>query len=250
MKVSLVVASGVHQGKVIPIVGPQFVIGRDPGCQLRPASQAVSKQHCAVLVRDGKVYLKDFGSTNGTVLNDGVVKGEERQLANNDAVQIGPLDFTVRIEPTVAPPDATPFPDTNAEGAAALAAVKAVTAAAGNKAPPVKSPTPAPGSKEIPALKGGSKETPAPNQTPAHPGDDEHDRLAAMLLGLEDGDVPGGSTVVDVPTPDLSGATAAGTGEQPKPDDKEAAAKKATPTREDTSNAASEILRKYMRRPR
>ncbi|HEX4607682.1 MAG TPA: FHA domain-containing protein, partial [Urbifossiella sp.] len=56
MKVSLVVASGVHQGKAIPIVGPQFIIGRDPTCQLRPASQAVSKQHCAVLVRDGKVY--------------------------------------------------------------------------------------------------------------------------------------------------------------------------------------------------
>jgi len=252
MKVNLVVASGVHQGKVIPIIGSQFVIGRDPQCQLRPASQAVSKQHCAVLVRDGKVYLKDFGSTNGTVLNDGVVKGEERQLANNDSVKIGPLDFTVRIEPTVAQPDATPFPDTNAEGAAALAAVKAATAAAGSTSPPAKSPTPAPGtrpgSKEAPALKAGSKETPAPNQTPA--GDDEHDRLAAMLLGLEDGEVPGGSTVVDIPAPDLSGATAPGTGEQPKPDDKEAAAKKAVPTREDTSNAASEILRKYMRRPR
>ncbi|HEY3789102.1 MAG TPA: FHA domain-containing protein, partial [Urbifossiella sp.] len=65
MKVSLVVATGAHQGKVVPIVGTQFLIGRDPQCQLRPASQAVSKQHCAVILRDGKVYLKDFGSTNG-----------------------------------------------------------------------------------------------------------------------------------------------------------------------------------------
>src|SRR4051812_2979685 len=65
MKVSLVVASGVHQGKAIPIAVPQFLIGRDPQCHLRPASQAVSKQHCAVVVRDGQVYLKDFGSTNG-----------------------------------------------------------------------------------------------------------------------------------------------------------------------------------------
>lgn len=254
MKVSLVVASGVHQGKVIPIIGPQFLIGRDPQCHLRPASQAVSKQHCAVLVRDGKVYLKDFGSTNGTVLNDGIVKGEERQLANNDSVKIGPLDFTIRIEATVPVADATPFPEANPEGAAALAAVKAATAAAGSKAPPVKSPTPAPGtkpgSKEAPALKTGSKETPALNRTPA-PDEDEHDRLAAMLLGLEDGDVPGGSTVVDMPTPDMSGAAAgAPGGEQPKPDDKAAAAKKPTPSREDTSNAASEILRKYMRRPR
>src|SRR5947207_7238149 len=101
MKVSLVVAAGSHEGRQIPLTGPQFLIGRDPQCQLRPASQAVSKQHCAVIVRDGKVYLQDFGSTNGTVVNDGVVKGEERQLKNNDSVKIGPLDFTVRIEPTV-----------------------------------------------------------------------------------------------------------------------------------------------------
>src|SRR5437660_1082382 len=62
MKVSLVVASGAHQGKVIPITGLQFLIGRDAGCQLRPASQAISKKHCGVLIRDGKVYIKDFNS--------------------------------------------------------------------------------------------------------------------------------------------------------------------------------------------
>ena len=70
MKVSLVVASGVHQGKVIPITGSQFFIGRDAQCHLRPASQAISKRHCGVLVRDGKVYIKDYGSTNGTTVND------------------------------------------------------------------------------------------------------------------------------------------------------------------------------------
>ena len=79
---------------------------------------------------------------------------------------------------------------------------------------------------------------------------DQDEVAPEAWLGLEDGEVPGGSTVVDIPAPDLSGATAPGTGEQPKPDDKEAAAKKPVPTREVTSNAASEILRKYMRRPR
>ncbi|MBX9584169.1 MAG: FHA domain-containing protein, partial [Gemmataceae bacterium] len=125
MKVSLVVASGVHQGRVIAIVGPQFLIGRDPECQLRPASQAVSKRHCAVVVRDGEVFLKDYGSTNGTVLNDVIVQDEERPLSNNDSVKIGPLDFTVRIEPAAVKPDGTPLPDLNPETAAALAAVKA-----------------------------------------------------------------------------------------------------------------------------
>ncbi|MFO0804810.1 MAG: FHA domain-containing protein [Gemmataceae bacterium] len=229
MKVSLVVASGVHQGKVVPIIGPQFLVGRDPQCQLRPASQAVSKQHCAVIVRDGKVYLKDFGSTNGTTLNEVVVQGEERLLHNNDSVKIGPLDFFIRIEAEAAKPDGTPLPDLNPESAAALAAVKAVS-----KPSISRNPTPAPGSRETP-----------PAKSKAATGEDaEQDRLAAMLLGLDDGEVPGGSTVVDVPVP--AGVTESGE----KPAEKPAEKKGAVPSREDTSSAASEILRKYMRRPK
>lgn len=230
MKVSLVVASGVHQGKVVPIVGPQFLVGRDPQCQLRPASQAVSKQHCAVLVRDGKVYLKDFGSTNGTVLNEAVVQGEERELRNNDSLKIGPLDFLVRVEAEETKPDGTPLPDTKSlAGAAAIAAVKAAA-----KPSSSKDLTPAPGSRETPSTE------------PVGPEEAEHDRLAAMLLGLDDGEIPGGSTVVDMPAaldPAVASAEGEKTGEKP-------ADKKAVPSREDTSSAASEILRKYMRRPR
>lgn len=248
MKVSLVVATGVHQGKVVPIVGSQFLVGRDPSCQLRPASQAVSKQHCAILIRDGKVFLKDFGSTNGTVLNDAIVQNEEQQINNNDSLKIGPLDFTVRIEATAPKTDGTPLPEVNPETAAALAAVKAATTSPGK---PTRDPTPVPGSTPSPGTKQGKavkidsteEQTPSPVQSAEEA---EHDRLAAMLLGLDDGEVPGGSTVVDVPLPLQGAAAGAEAGNAAdKPADK-----KAVPTREDTSNAASEILRKYMRRPR
>lgn len=264
MKVNLVVASGVHQGKVIPIVGTEFLIGRDPGCHLRPASQAVSKQHCSVNIRDGRVYLRDFGSTNGTVLNDEIVQSEERPVGNNDSLKIGPLDFTVRIELTVPKADGTPLPGMSPEAAAALAAVKAAEAG-GRPAPVDSNPTPMPAtrpgskpapalktpSKESPALKAGSKEAPAfapPAATPppAAPDQDEHDRLAAMLLGLDDGEVPGGSTIIDMPA--VAEATAAGAADATKtPDGKP---KAPVPTREDTSNVANDILRRYMRRPK
>lgn len=241
MKVTLVVATGAHQGKTIPIVGPQFVIGRDPGCHLRPASQAVSKQHCAVLVRDGKVYVSDLGSTNGTVVNDDTLKGEERQVVNNDSVKVGPLDFTIRIEATVPKDDGTPLPDMNPEAAAALAAVKASTAA--SKAPPARNATPNPSAKPVksgsgpaPALT-GSKEAAALKAASAE--DDDHDRMAAMLLGMdEDAAVPGGTTVIDVPA-------VMGSGEGAKPAEKKPDAAKA-----DTQGAASDLLRKYMRRPK
>src|SRR5206468_555445 len=65
MKLSLVVLSeGKAQGHTIPITLPQFIIGRDPQCQLRPPSPMISKRHCALLIKGGKAFVRDFGSTN------------------------------------------------------------------------------------------------------------------------------------------------------------------------------------------
>lgn len=127
MKVSLVVASGAHQGKVIPINSPQFIIGREAQCNLRPASQAISKKHCGIIVRGESVVLVDFGSTNGTLVNDVLVRGEEVPVEDGTLIMVGPLDFRLRVEQQAeaetAVKDGTPFP--NAGSRAALDAVKA-----------------------------------------------------------------------------------------------------------------------------
>jgi pSer/pThr/pTyr-binding forkhead associated (FHA) protein len=103
MKLSLVVRSpGKSEGKVIPITLSQFVIGRDPQCHLRPASAAISKRHCALLVRGGQVFVRDFDSTNGTFVNEEQIKGE-RELHHDDLLKVGPLQFAVQIEASVAP---------------------------------------------------------------------------------------------------------------------------------------------------
>ena len=220
MKLSLVVASGVHQGRQIPIAGPQFLIGRDPHCQLRPASPAISKQHCGLYVRDGKVFAKDLGSTNGTFVNDTQVTADgEVPVANGDKLRVGPLEFTVRIDiPKPTASDPTPLPE----------ALKAVDA----------------GAKATPAAQPPVKPKPQPIPKAASSGGD--DDAAALLLGMTDDDpspgpdaVPTGSTIMDVPVGALAGTPPAAD-----------AKKGAVPTKEDTSNAASEILRKYMRRPR
>ena len=78
MKLSLVVDDGVHKGKVIPIPLKQFLIGRDAQCHLRPASPLISKRHCALLVQGEKIFVRDFDSTNGTLLNSRPVKGERQ----------------------------------------------------------------------------------------------------------------------------------------------------------------------------
>jgi pSer/pThr/pTyr-binding forkhead associated (FHA) protein len=236
MKVELIVTSGVHQGRVIPITIPEFLIGRDTQCHLRPASQAVSKLHCAILIRNGQVFVKDFGSTNGTTVNDVTIRGAEVQVKDGATLKIGPLDFQMRIEVPPMPADGTPLPEATPETAAALAAVQAASPQPGKL---VKSAESAGGSKEQPALQ-------PPTFTKGQEISDQ-DRIAAILLSLENEEVPEGSTVADVPAlkavSEAQGQSQESGGSK-KPD------KKQVPTREEMSNAANEALRRIMRRPR
>lgn len=244
MKVSLVVATGAHEGRVIPLTAAQFLIGRDPQCQLRPASPAISKVHCGVLIRDGRVFVKDFGSTNGTLVNGQLVQSAEVAIEDGATLQVGPLDFRVRVEKVAAVADGTPLPGDSAETAAALAAVKAATAAKTAPKAPGRDLTPAP----KPAAQTGSKEQPA--LTSETTSDDDHDRVAAMLLGMdaEEGNAPvsEGSTVMDIPNPLAAGAG----GDASKSGEKKADAPKKAQTREEMSDTANDLLRKYMRRPK
>jgi predicted component of type VI protein secretion system len=97
MKVNLVVAAGKRAGKILPISGPQFVIGRHKECQLRATGTTVSQHHCALLIRDGRAFVRDFDSTNGTFVNKERVQGE-RELAPDDLLQLGKLAFRIQIE--------------------------------------------------------------------------------------------------------------------------------------------------------
>jgi len=110
MKLSLVVLSeGKASGQSIPIKLSQFIIGRDPQCHLRPASPVISKRHCALITRDGRVYVRDFDSTNGTFINEQPVKGQ-RELKNGDTLKLGPVAFRVQLEGAVAVDKPTPLP--------------------------------------------------------------------------------------------------------------------------------------------
>jgi pSer/pThr/pTyr-binding forkhead associated (FHA) protein len=214
MKLSLVVAQGVHTGKVIPIGTIQFLIGRDPHCNLRPASPAVSKQHCGIFVRGDKVVLKDYGSTNGTCVN-GEQVADELEISDGDKVKIGPLEFVVKVE---------------------LAASHSSTV----NAAPKKSGVVVPAATVAVAA--------APSTLPSAPHvvmGEESDQAAAMLLSMDDGSatdptaeasIPDGTTVMDIPAADVKA--------------KADAAQKVKQGQADTSKAAADLLSKYMRRPR
>jgi pSer/pThr/pTyr-binding forkhead associated (FHA) protein len=92
----LVITAGKQEGKILEIKLPQFLIGRDPQCQLRPASPLISKRHCAIIQRDGKVFIRDFDSTNGTFVNDERVT--RASLNAGDRLRIGRVELAVTRE--------------------------------------------------------------------------------------------------------------------------------------------------------
>jgi pSer/pThr/pTyr-binding forkhead associated (FHA) protein len=126
MQLRLVVASGSGKGKVIPISVSPFMIGRNPVCQLRPASAMVSNRHSTIWLRTGMAVIQDMKSTNGTTVNGERIT-EERALHDGDRLQIGPLIFEVQIEAPSAvdqrilvPPTRKPSPMPSPEDAAAM----------------------------------------------------------------------------------------------------------------------------------
>lgn len=65
----LIVQDGPMMGRPVSIRGSKFTIGRGPACQLRLGSATVSRTHATIERRGGRLFLRDLGSTNGTIIN-------------------------------------------------------------------------------------------------------------------------------------------------------------------------------------
>jgi len=215
MKVNLVVAQGVHAGKVIPIGTARFLIGRDEQCNLRPASPAISKMHCGIHISGDKVVVKDYGSTNGTFVNGEQVVGE-REVSDGDLMKAGPLEFTLKFEASVARP--------TVKATIKPIAMPVAVAATKIASPPIDEP---------------DEETPDRSIF-----SDDDEEAAAMLMSMDDGvntptaeaNIPDGATVTDMPIPGAASPPGS------KPTSK--------PAIVDSSKSAADLLSKYMRRPR
>ena len=122
MKVQLIVVRGKPEGKVIPLAGPKFKIGRGETCHLRPNSEQVSREHAEFTIESSAVIVRDLGSRNGTLVNGKALTTEACKLKDRDLVQVGPLTFAVSIHD--APKPAT-SPMASPAASAAVAQAKA-----------------------------------------------------------------------------------------------------------------------------
>jgi anti-anti-sigma regulatory factor len=98
MKFYLIVARGKKKGMAIPISVDLFLLGSDKMCQLRSHKPGIAAQHCALVTRDMKVFVRDLSSGEKTLLNGNLVPpGEELPLHAGDRLALGPLEFVLQF---------------------------------------------------------------------------------------------------------------------------------------------------------
>ena len=99
MLVKLKVLQGNHEGKEITVSDEKYLIGRSDGCHLRPKSEAISRKHCILVIKDNKLLIQDLKSRNGTYVNDKKLPVDRAKvLKAGDRLRVGKLSFEVLIE--------------------------------------------------------------------------------------------------------------------------------------------------------
>ena len=94
VKVSITVIEGKDKGNSFDIV-KKAVIGRTSG-DIVIDDPKISRKHAEIIIQNGKVTIKDLGSTNGVIVND--VKVDESELSNLDEITLGFTKVSVRTE--------------------------------------------------------------------------------------------------------------------------------------------------------
>jgi hypothetical protein len=75
-------------GQALPLQ-PVTTLGRADGCTLAIDDTYVSATHAVLAWHDGRWWLRDAGSTNGTLLNDAPISETETPVTYGDEICIG-----------------------------------------------------------------------------------------------------------------------------------------------------------------
>lgn len=140
MKPQLRVLTGHSAGLVAVFSKPQITLGRHPASDLRfdPEQELdVSARHATILRRGEHWYVRDLGSTNGTLVNGHRI-AEEAKLDDTDQIRLGPQGPIVEFRLVS---DATPDTVSLQRPSRAAGAVRPSVATAPE--PPATQPPPA-----------------------------------------------------------------------------------------------------------
>src|SRR5262245_40152555 len=96
----IVTLSGPNPGRKFPITKRETVLGRENSrCDVWLESPAVSRLHAIFTYDNGRYFIQDNKSANGTLVNGQFIQPNSPvPLTESDRFEIGPYEFAVRDE--------------------------------------------------------------------------------------------------------------------------------------------------------
>ena len=168
MDVRFVIVSPASKRQSIPVRLP-ILAGRSEEAKFRIQQDSVSRRHCEFFLKDDAVYVRDMGSTNGTLLDDESIPASIPTLVKpGGIVRIGSVAFRVEYaSPSAAekpaaedapPPtrvdDTVPMDDADQSEPVIGSAVEGPSSASADDA-------------DVPALEPAAENEPAAGRAPA-----------------------------------------------------------------------------------
>lgn len=95
MKVSFVVLEPESKRGTYEVALP-IVVGRGSEARFRIQQDRISRKHCELFDRDGDVYVRDLGSTNGTFLDGEQIAASIRtRVPPGSVLRVGTIDIRI-----------------------------------------------------------------------------------------------------------------------------------------------------------
>jgi len=85
----VVLLDGNDKGKDFRIRDGQNMLGSDPGCDIVINHPTISGRHASLRAKEGKFFLSDLDSTNGTYLNKDDKAISREEINDNDQFRLG-----------------------------------------------------------------------------------------------------------------------------------------------------------------
>jgi hypothetical protein len=89
------------KGEYATSIGGVFSVGRIDGNDFIMPDYAISKKHALIEIRRGGYFLKDLGSTNGTLLNGARMQNKALEIRDHDVISFARYEFTFLFPPSL-----------------------------------------------------------------------------------------------------------------------------------------------------